>query len=340
MNSIATTALWALFSSIVIGLLAVDLFLFHRKPHVVGAREAFAWSLVWIAVAMLFAGFVYIRFGSEPGLEFLTGYFIEKALAVDNLFIFAVIFNYFDIPASRQHWVLFWGVFGALVFRAIFVALGFSLLTHFHWIGYVFGGFLALTGVRLLSKPLQTHPEANPLFRVLRRVLPVSNVDKDHFFVHGKAGFSVTPLFLSLILVEISDVVFAIDSILAIFAVTADPFIVFTSNVFAILGLRAMYSLLAQFIVHFKYLHVGLALVLVFVGVKMVIQQTYEMPVVVSLGITVALIGGSIIASLIRQAVARSTQTSRQSSKRGVSRRGSEANSRSKPQCAQSSFNP
>jgi len=256
-----------------------------------------------------------VQLGSRSGLEFVTGYFIEKALAVDNLFIFAVIFTCFRIPASRQHWVLFWGVFGAVVFRAIFIALGFSLLTHFHWIAYLFGGFLTLTGVKLLGKPLQMHPEANPLFRALRRMLPVTNVDTDHFFVREKAKFYVTPLFLSLLLVEISDVAFAIDSIPAIFAVTADPFIVFTSNVFAVLGLRAMYSLLAEFIVHFKYLHVGLALVLVFVGAKMLIQRAYETPILVSLGVTAALIGGSIVASLISQAVARSAQASQQSCK-------------------------
>lgn len=277
------------------------------------SREALAWTFVWIAVAMLFGGFVYMRFGPNSGIEFFTGYFIEKALAVDNLFIFAVIFTYFGIPAGRQHRVLFWGVFGALVFRAIFVALGFSLLTNFHWIAYVFGSFLALTGLKLLGKPMQLHPEANPLFRALRGVLPVTNVDTDHFFVREKAKFCVTPLFLSLILVEISDVAFALDSIPAVFAVTSDPFIVFTSNVFAVLGLRAMYSLLAEFIVRLKYLRVGLALILVFAGTKMLIQWAYQMPTLLSLGVVAALIGGSTIASLISQAVARSTRASQQS---------------------------
>jgi tellurite resistance protein TerC len=264
---------------------------------------------------MLFGGFVYMRFGSESGLEFFTGYFIEKVLAVDNLFIFAVIFTYFGIPAGRQHRVLFWGVFGALIFRAVFVSLGWSLLANFHWIAYVFGGFLTLTGLKLLGKPLHLHPEANPLFQALRKVLPVTNIDTDHFFVCEKAKFCVTPLFLSLILVEISDVAFALDSIPAVFAVTSDPFIVFTSNVFAILGLRAMYSLLAEFIVRLKYLRIGLALVLVFAGIKMLTQWAYQMPTLVSLGVVAVLIGGSTIASLVSQPVARPTRASLQSCK-------------------------
>ncbi|PYU21281.1 MAG: hypothetical protein DMG30_18170 [Acidobacteria bacterium] len=299
MNSVATPGLWALFGCVVIGLLALDLFVFHRKPHAVRTREALAWSIAWIVVAVLFSAFLYFSVGSKRGLEFLTGYFIEKALAVDNLFVFSVIFGYFGIPVRRQHRVLFWGVFGALVFRAMFVALGSSLLTHFHWLAYVLGAFLALTGMKLLGSTSQMRPEKNPFFRALRRVIPIINADTDYFFVRENARLFATPLFLSLVLVEISDIAFAVDSIPAVFAVTSDPFIVFTSNVFAILGLRAMYSLLAEFVVQLKYLRVGLALVLVFVGTKMLIQSVYEIPILVSLGIVAALLGGSAIASFV-----------------------------------------
>jgi len=292
----------------VIGLLALDLFVFHRKPHTVRTREAVAWSIAWIAVAVLFSGIVYLWFGSKQGLEFLTGYLIEKALAVDNLFIFAVIFTYFGIPARRQHRVLFWGVFGALAFRGMFVALGSSLLAHFHWLAYVLGAFLALTGAKLLSSNSQIHPETNLLFRALRRLIPVVNVDSDQFFVREKARLLATPLFLSLVLVEISDIVFAVDSIPAVFAVTSDPFIVFTSNVFAVFGLRAMYSLLAELVVRLRYLRVGLALVLVFVGTKMLIQAAYEIPILVSLGVVAVLLGGSALASIISRPARRPTQ--------------------------------
>ena len=298
LNSVATPGLWVLFGSSVIGLLALDLFVFHHKPHAVRTREALAWSIAWVALAVLFGGIVYLWFGSKHGLEFLTGYLIEKALAVDNLVVFGVIFSYFGISAGRQHRVLFWGVLGALAFRAIFVALGSSLLAHFHWVMYLFGAFLALTGVKLLGSTSQMHPEKNPLFRALRRVIPIINSDTDHFFVREKPGLFATPLFFSLVLVEISDIVFAVDSIPAVFAVTSDPFIVFTSNVFAVLGLRAMYSLLAEFIVSLRYLRVGLALILVFVGTKMLIQSAIEIPILVSLGVVAVLLAGSAIASL------------------------------------------
>jgi tellurite resistance protein TerC len=297
--------LWALFGGSVTGLLALDLFVFHRKPHAVRTREALVWSIAWILVAVLFGAFLYVSVGSKRGLEFLTGYVIEKALAVDNLFVFAAIFAYFGIPTRRQHRVLFWGVLGALAFRAIFVALGSSMLTHFHWLAYIFGAFLALTGVKLLGSTSQMHPEKNPLFRGLRKMIPIINADTDQFFVREKSRLLATPLFLSLVLVEISDIAFAVDSIPAVFAVTSEPFIVFTSNIFAIFGLRAMYSLLAEFVVRLRYLRVGLALVLVFVGTKMLIQSAYEIPILVSLGVVAALLGGSALASVVSGAVAR-----------------------------------
>lgn len=297
MTSIATPVSWAIFAIIIAGLLALDLFIFHRKPHTVGTREALAWSIVWVAIAFVFNGFVYVQFGSERGLEFLTGYLIEKALAIDNLFVFAVIFSFFEIRSEYQHRVLFWGVVGAVLFRALFIMLGASLLTRFHWISYVFGGFLAFTGLKLLQGDQQTHPESNPVFRALRRVLPTTTLQSPRFFVRQDSRLLATPLFLSLVLVEISDIVFAVDSIPAIFAVTSDAFIVFTSNVFAILGLRAMYSLLAHSLLRLRYLRFGLALVLVFVGAKMLVAPFYQIPILASLAIIATTLAAAAIVS-------------------------------------------
>jgi len=305
LSSTATPGLWILFGVVVSGLLALDLFLCHGRKRPLGASEALLWSLVWIAVALLFNGFVYFQFGTERGLEFLTGYLIEKALAVDNLVVFALIFSYFGIPSTSQHRVLFFGVVGALVFRAAFIAAGASLLAHFDWLGYLFGAFLALTGLKLLAKAQQLHPQANPLFRMLRKVIPVVNADADQFFVRRNSRLFATPLFLALLLIELSDIVFAVDSIPAIFAVTSDAFIVLTSNIFAMLGLRAMYTLLADLLVRLKYLRVGLALVLVFVGIKMLVGPFYEIPVLVSLAAVAALLSASAIASFVRPRVLR-----------------------------------
>jgi tellurite resistance protein TerC len=299
MSSIANTSLWLIFGVVTLGLLALDLFVFNRRAHATRTGEALAWSIVWVLAALAFNGIVYWRFGPERGVEFLTGYVIEKALAVDNLFVFAVIFSYFRIPEARQHRVLFWGVIGALAFRAVFVWLGAALLAQFHWIAYIFGAFLVFTGIKLLQRRLELHPEANPLFRLLRRIVPVSDLDSDEFLVRRKGALSATPLLLALLLVEITDVVFAIDSIPAIFAVTADPFIVFTSNIFAVLGLRVMYSLLVGFLLRLRFLHVGLALVLAFVGSKMLLTPFFKIPVIVSLVVTVALIGGSAAVSVL-----------------------------------------
>ena len=308
MSSIAGPAFWALFTVCVVGLLALDLFVFHRKPHTVGTREALAWSAVWIAIALFFNAFVYFHFGREHGLEFLTGYLIEKALAIDNLFVFAIIFSYFGIQPAYQHRVLFWGVVGALVFRALFIVLGATLLAHFHWVSYLFGAFLAFTGIRLLRSEPKMSPEANPLFRVLRCVIPVSNAENARFFLRqDRQALVATPLFLALVLVEISDIIFAVDSIPAIFAVTSDPFIVFTSNVFAVLGLRAMYSLLAQSLVRLRYLRFGLALVLVFVGGKMLVSNVYKIPIVASLAVVAVLLAGAALASLLSSPVAQQT---------------------------------
>lgn len=304
MSSIASPIVWALFTIGVVGLLALDLFVFHRKPHTVGTREALTWSVVWIAIALLFNAVVYSQFGTERGLEFLTGYLIEKALAIDNLFVFAVIFSYFGIQPVYQHRVLFWGVVGALVFRALFIALGATLLTRFHWISYAFGALLVLTGLKLLRREPQIRPEANPIFRALRKIIPASPVQSGEFFIREDSRLLATPLFLALVLIEISDVVFAVDSIPAIFAVTSDPFIVFTSNVFAVLGLRAMYSLLAESLVRLRYLRFGLTVVLVFVGGKMLFATVFTIPIAASLAIVAALLAGAALVSLLRSPMA------------------------------------
>jgi tellurite resistance protein TerC len=308
-SSIANPALWTLFAIGVVGLLALDLFVFHRKPHTVRTREALIWSTVWIAIALLFNAIVYFYFGAERGLEFLTGYLIEKALAIDNLFVFAVIFSYFRIQPAYQHRVLFWGVVGALLFRAVFIALGATLLAYFHWIAYIFGAALVLTGLKLLRQETPIRPEGNRIFRVLSTLIPTSPIQRGEFFVRDDSRVLATPLFLALVLVEISDIVFAADSIPAIFAVTSDTFIIFTSNVFAILGLRAMYSLLAQFLTRLKYLRFGLALVLVFVGGKMLFATVYKIPIEISLTVVAALLAAAALASLLVPRAAQRDQT-------------------------------
>jgi tellurite resistance protein TerC len=252
-------------------------------------------------VALTFNVGVYFWFGSQKALEFLTGYLIEKALSVDNIFVFLVIFSYFAVPAEYQHRVLFWGVVGAIILRAIFILIGAALLQTFHWIIFLFGGFLVYTGIKiLLQRHEQVHPEQNPLVRLFRRFVPtVAQYHGARFWVTIEGKRHATPLLLVLLTVEATDVVFAVDSIPAIFAVTSDPFIVFTSNIFAILGLRALYFLLADVIDRFRYLKVGLGLVLVFVGVKMLISDWIKLPIGLSLGVVAGILGTSIVASLV-----------------------------------------
>jgi tellurite resistance protein TerC len=301
MESIGTPSLWIGFTVFVLALLALDLGVFHRKAHTVSAREALSWSIVWISLALLFNVGVYIWFGPERGLEFLTGFLIEKALAVDNIFVFVVLFSYFAVPASLQHKVLFWGILGALVMRAIFIFLGAALLQHFHWIMYVFGAFLVLTGIKLFKQnETDIHPERNLLFRLFIRFVPAIPAYRgDRFFVRQSGRWYATPLLFVLVSVEATDLVFAIDSIPAIFAVTSDPFIVYTSNIFAILGLRSLYFLLAGIIHQFHYLKTGLAFVLAFVGVKMMIVDIYKISIAASLAVIALLIGGAILVSLL-----------------------------------------
>jgi tellurite resistance protein TerC len=295
--------LWIAFNVFVLGMLALDLGVFHRKAHAVSVREALAWSCVWIFLALLFGLGVYFVRGGEKALEFLTGYVIEWSLSVDNLFVFLVIFSYFAVPPIYQHRVLFWGILGALVMRAIFIAVGAALLSAFHWMIYVFGGFLVFTGITLLfAGDEKIEPEKNPAVRLLRRFMPITaEYHGQRFFVRINGRRWATPLLLVLVVVETTDVIFAVDSIPAIFAITLDPFIVYTSNVFAILGLRALFFLLAGIMEMFRYLKVGLAFVLCFVGVKMVIVDFYKIPIGISLGVVAGILALSILASLIRR---------------------------------------
>jgi len=301
-ETIASPGLWVGFVAFVVMMLLLDLGVFHRSAHVVRPREALIWTAVWIALALAFDVGIYVWFGADRALEFLTGYVIEKALSVDNLFVFLVVFSYFAVPPQNQHRVLFWGVLGALVMRAIFIFVGAALLQHFHWVIYLFGGFLVFTGVKLLAGlGEEVHPERNPLFRLFQRVVPsVPDYRGAHFTVVERGRRLATPLLAVLVVIEASDVVFAVDSIPAIFAVTADPFIVFTSNIFAILGLRSLYFVLASAMGKFRYLNTGLGLVLSFVGAKMLLADIYKIPILVSLGVVAALLGGAIVASILR----------------------------------------
>jgi tellurite resistance protein TerC len=308
--------LWVGFLAFVGVMLALDLGVFHRKAHVVSLREAAIWSAVWISLAAVFASGVFHFYGAQRGLEFTTGYLIEKALSVDNIFVMVVLFGAFGVPAHQQHRVLFWGILGALAMRAVFILAGVSLIHRFHWTLYLFGVFLVITGVRmLLFRGEEDHPENNALVRLARRVLPVApGQDTEHFFARVDGRRMVTPLFLALVAVEFTDLIFAVDSIPAVLAVSQDPFIVFTSNIFAILGLRSLYFLLAGVVHKFRYLKVGLALVLVFVGVKMTIMDVFKIPVGVSLAVVGLLIAGAILSSLVvdgrRRALRERTATS------------------------------
>jgi tellurite resistance protein TerC len=294
--------LWAGFTAFILALLALDLGVFHRKVHVVSVREATLWSAVWIALALCFNAVIWWLRGPDPALEFLTGYLIEKSLSVDNIFVIALIFSYFAVPAVEQHRVLFWGILGALVLRAVFILAGSALLAAFHWIIYLFGAFLIFTGIKMaLHRDAEIHPESNPILRLVRRFMPVTpGYEGHHFFVRRAGRWMATPLFLVLAVVESTDLVFAVDSIPAIFAVTRDPFLVYTSNVFAILGLRSLYFVLAGVMQKFIYLKIGLSAVLVFVGAKMTLADLYKIPSFVSLLVIAALLTISIVASLRR----------------------------------------
>jgi tellurite resistance protein TerC len=293
-------SLWLLLAALVGGLLALDLLVFHRQAHAVSLREAALWSFVWIALGLSFGAAVWAWRGPVAGGEYLAGYAIEKALSMDNVFLFAMIFGYFAVPAEYQHRLLFWGVLGAIAFRAVFIAAGATLLEAFHWTIYIFGFVLLVTGWRMArSNGHGIDPQRNPVLRALRRLIPVSDAySGQRFFVLQSGRLIATPLLAVLVVIETSDILFAIDSIPAIFAITTDPFIVFSSNAFAILGLRSLYFLLAGLVDRFVYLKVGLSALLVFAGVKILTSDLLKIPVEVSLGAIVAILGVTIAASM------------------------------------------
>ncbi len=303
---------YAGFTVFVLFMLALDLGVFNRKAHVVSFKEAAAWSAVWVTLALvfnfLFYQFTLAKFGAETAktvaLEFLTGYIIEYSLSIDNIFVFVLVFSYFAIPAKYKHRVLFYGIMGALVFRAIFIALG-SALMQFHWVIYLFGGFLVITGIKMIfTEEKEIEPEKNLLVRIFTKFMPVSHdMDGKNFFVRLNGVLHATPLFIALLFLEVTDVIFAVDSVPAIFGITSEPLIVFTSNIFAILGLRSLYFMLAGALDKFHLLKYGLAVVLIFVGLKMVwlnnLFEDHKFPITWSLGIILGVIGLSVVASLL-----------------------------------------
>lgn len=294
---------WLLFLGFVAAMLTLDLGVLHRNAHAVSRREALAWSAVWIGLALLFNLGVYVVRGGQDGLEWTTGYLIEKSLSVDNVFVFVLIFSTFAVPAQYQHRVLFWGILGALVTRMALILAGAALITTFQVVVYVFGAFLIFTGIRFL-RGSATAPalESNRLVRLARRFFPTTTeYEGQKFFVRRNGALTMTPLFLVLLLIESTDIVFAVDSIPAIYAVTDDPFIVFTSNIFAILGLRALYFVFAGYLAELRYLKPALAAVLVFVGAKMLLVDVYKIPSLVSLGVIVGILGVAVAASLARR---------------------------------------
>lgn len=291
---------WAAVLGFILAMLAVDLLFFHREAHEVSIREAAAWSGVWIGLSLCFGAIVWAWLGGEAAGEYMSGYLIEKSLSVDNLFVFALLLNYFAVPLAHQHRLLYWGVFGALIARGAFIFAGVALLDAFHWTIYVFGALLVVTGARMATHgDTEVHPERNPVLNLLRRVVPITDeYDGQRFFVRRDGRRWATPLLAVLVVIETADVLFAIDSIPAIFAITRNTFLVFTSNAFAILGLRALYFLLAGFLGRLAFLNIGLAAVLVFVGCKMLLSDVFHMPVVVSLLAIAAMIGVSVLVSL------------------------------------------
>jgi len=299
---IDNTLLWIGFNVFVLIMLALDLGVFHRKTHEVKIKEALIWSFVWFALAMAFNYGVYLYMGKVKALEFFTGYVLEKSLSVDNIFVFILVFTFFKVPSLYQHKILFWGILGALIMRIILIFSGVALLTKFHWLIYVFGAFLIFTGIKmLLQKDQHMEPEKNILVRLFKKFYPVTNdYHKDKFFVKLNGKKFATPMFVVLLVIEFTDLVFAVDSIPAILAITNDSFIVYTSNVFAILGLRSLYFALSGVMKYFRFLKIGLSIILIFVGVKMCIVDFYKFPILLSLGIIISILVISVIASLIK----------------------------------------
>jgi len=302
-QSIGSPLMWLGFVAFVLVMLALDLGVFHRRPHEVSMREAGIWSAVWVSLAGVFAVGLHSFYGSGKALEFTTGYLIEKALSVDNIFVFVVIFAAFAIPAAYQHRVLFWGILGALVMRAIFIAAGSALLERFHFVMYVFGGLLVLTGAKLFfaKTEAETNPADSWVYRTFQKLVPSTReLRGSKFLVRENGKWLATPLLAVLVLVEVTDVIFAVDSVPAIFAVTRDPFIVFTSNIFAILGLRSLYFLLANVVHKFHYLKPALAIILTFVGIKLLLAGVAPVPTAVSLAVIACLVAGGVVLSLLK----------------------------------------
>jgi len=292
--------LWIVFNLFILGMLMIDLMVFNRKPHEITIRESLTWTAVWIVLALLFGVGIYIWMDSQSALDYFTGYLIEKSLSVDNIFVFLLIFSYFGVPAKYQHKVLFWGILGALFFRLIFIFVGIALLEQFHWIIYVFGGFLVFTGIKLgLEKDKEIRPEQNPILKLVRRFIPVTReYHGEHFFRKIRGRWVATPMFIVLVVIETTDVVFALDSIPAIMAITRDPFIIYSANAFAILGLRALYFALSGVMRLFHYLHYGLAFILVYIGVKMMMEPVFEIPTLITLGVILTVLTASVIVSI------------------------------------------
>jgi tellurite resistance protein TerC len=296
-----TVVLWASFNFFVLVMLALDLGVFHRKSHEVGIREALIWTSVWITLAMIFNLFIYFYFDKETAIEFFTGYMIEKSLSIDNIFVIIMIFSYFSVPKAYQHKVLFWGILGALVMRVIFILSGIELIHRFHWLVYIFGGFLVITGIRMLKAgEAKLEPEKNPLIKLARRIFRFTpDFEGDNFFVKKAGVLWATPLFLVVIMIEFTDLIFAVDSIPAILSISDDSFIVYTSNVFAILGLRSLYFALAGIEKYFQYLKYGLSAILIFVGLKMSLVDFIYIPVEISLIVIVFILAIAMLASVI-----------------------------------------
>ena len=296
------TLLWTVFGGLVLVMLALDLGVFHRTSHEIKFKEAAAWSAVWIGLAVVFAGLVWWLRGGRSALEFLTAYIIEESLSVDNLFVFLLIFSYFRVAKRDQHGVLFWCILGAMVFRAVFILVGVALIQRFEWVIYIFGAILIYSGIKMgLEKEKEIHPDQNPVLKLFRRFMPVTqDYQGTKFFVRREGRLFATPLFLVLLVVETTDLIFAVDSIPAVLAITQDRFIVYTSNIFAIMGLRALYFALKGAMDLFHHLHYGLAIILVFVGAKMILSAWHiEIPIGVALGLVGGVLALSVIASLV-----------------------------------------
>ena len=292
---------WVGFLVFIFAMLALDLGVFQRKSHVITVKESLLWTSFWIALALIFNLIVYYFKGPKVGLEFLTGYLLEESLSVDNIFVFLLIFSYFKVPQIYQHKVLFWGILGAILMRFLFIVLGISLIQKFHFIIYLFGALLIYTGLKMVkSKETEVHPENNPVLKFFGRIVPVTGAyEGDKFFVRKETRLFATPLMVVLLMVETTDVLFAVDSIPAIFGVTLDPFIVYTSNIFAILGLRSLYFSLSGIMNRFHFLHYGLSAILVFIGVKMLISHFYHIPIAAALSFIAAALVVSILISIL-----------------------------------------